>query len=136
MEVREGTSTQIKRGLENLSMSYKWKSISGPHLSCVKLNCLVIILFFEPIMTILTIEHSPDPILQLQNLNYSTASILICMPLELRSANLHLEIVSSEKPLTGVWIGVGTLLENLLFPQLQSTSRWGNNECQLTGMYI
>ena len=91
------------------------------------------ILFFKPIMTILSIEHSPyDPIFQLQNLNYSTASILICMPLELRSANLHLEIVSSEKPLTGVWIGVGTLLENLLFPQLQSTSRWGDNECQLT----
>ena len=69
------------------------------------------ILFFEPIMTNLTIEHSPyDPIFQLQNLNYSTASILICMPLELRSANLHLEKVSSEKPLTEVWIGVGTLL--------------------------
>ena len=39
---------------------------------------------------------------------------------------------SSEKPLTGVWIGVGTLLENLLFSQLQSTPRWGDNECQLT----
>ena len=39
---------------------------------------------------------------------------------------------SSEKPLTGVWIGDGTLLENLLFPQVKSTSRWGDNECQLT----
>ena len=85
------------------------KIINGTHKE--EMQGISIILFFKPIMTILSIEHSPyDPIFQLQNLNYSTASFLICMPLELRSANLHLEIVSSEKPLTGVWIGVGTLL--------------------------
>ena len=39
-----------------------------------------------------------DPIFQLQYLNYSTGSFLICMPLELRSAQLHLEIVNPHHP--------------------------------------
>ena len=62
------------------------------------------ILFFEPIMTNLTIEHSPyDPIFQLQNLKYSTASFLICMPQELRLANHLLEIVISSIYISPYW---------------------------------
>ena len=114
------------------------------------MQCILKILFFEPIN--LTIEHSPDPIFQLQNLKYYIAHIaatfLICMSLEIRSTKLHLEIVnpsiftkmksssSSEKPLTGVLICNGILLENLSFLQVQSTSRWADNECQLTGTFI
>ena len=52
----------------------------------------------------LTIEDSPyDPIFQLQNLKYSTASFLICMPQELRSANHHLEIVNSSIYISPYW---------------------------------
>ena len=55
-------------------------------------------------MTNLTIEHSPyDPIFQLQNLKYSTATFLICMPQELRSANHDLEIVNSSIYISPYW---------------------------------
>ena len=44
-----------------------------------------------------------DPIFQLQNLKYSTATFLICMPQELRSANHDLEIVNSSIYISPYW---------------------------------
>ena len=95
-----------------------------------------------PLSTRLMILFSNSRIwntLQLHSLYYLFATRTpFCKPPSWNSQLFYLYFTllksssSSEKPLTGVWIGDGTLLENLLFPQVKSTSRWGDNECQLT----